>query len=160
MQPTEAKHTLEVTTPSEREIVMTRVVAAPRDVVYDAFTKPELIRRWLLGPDGWTMPVCDQDLRPGGSLRYEWRSDADGTQFGISGVFREIVPPERIVRTEIMDGFPGEALITTTFVERAGATVVTMTTLYDSAATRDIALNSGMAEGVEASYGRLERVLA
>jgi uncharacterized protein YndB with AHSA1/START domain len=160
MKPTETKYTLEVTTPSEREIVMTRVLAAPRTLVFEAFTQPELIKRWLLGPDGWWMPVCDVDLRVGGSFRYEWRSDERDVQFGISGVYREIVRPERLVHIESMDGQPGRATITTTFAERDGLTTVTMTNLYDSAEIRDIALESGMDGGVAASYDRLEQVLA
>jgi uncharacterized protein YndB with AHSA1/START domain len=154
------KHALEVTTPSEREIVMTRFVDAPPRVVFDAFTKPELVARWLLGPDGWTMPVSEIDLRVGGRLRHVWRSDSDGREFGIVGVFREVVEPERIVRTETMDGAPGEALVTTTFTAQGDGTLVTMTVLYESREIRDMALESGMESGVAASYDRLSEVLA
>jgi uncharacterized protein YndB with AHSA1/START domain len=157
---TEAEHALEVTTPSAREIVMTRVFAAPRDLVFDAFTKPEVIRRWLLGPDGWSMPVCDVDLRVGGTLRYEWRNDADGRQFGTGGVYREIARPARVVHAERMDGAPGEALVETAFTERDGATTVTMTILYESREIRDMALESGMAGGVGMSFDRLAGILA
>ena len=156
----ETKHKLEVTTPSEREIVMTRTLAAPREVVFDAFTKPELLKRWLLGPDGWSMPVCDVDLKTGGAFRYEWRNNADGMQFGISGVFRDVVRPERTVHLETMDGRPGEVLVTTTFVEQDGLTFVTMTQLFSSAEVRDMALESGMATGVAKSYDRLAEMLA
>ena len=155
MKQTETQHTLEVTTPTQREIVLARVLDAPRALVFDAFTKPELLKRWLLGPDGWSMPICDLDLKPGGAFRYEWRNDEDGMQFGVGGVYREIVRPERIVHVEKMDGCPGEALITTTFVESDGSTTVTMTCFYESREIRDMALGSGMEKGVAKSYERL-----
>src|SRR5690606_13837593 len=103
--------TLKITAQGEREIVMTRVFEAPRHLVFDAFTKPELLKRWLLGPDGWTMPVCEVDLRVGGAYRFVWRG-RDGTEMGVRGVYREVVPPERIVHTETFDQawYPGEAL--------------------------------------------------
>ena len=85
--------------PLQRELLITRVFDAPRNLVFDAWTKPELVRRWLLGPPGWTMPVCEIDLRVGGACRYLWRN-ADGTEMGMRGVIREIVPPERLVATE------------------------------------------------------------
>jgi uncharacterized protein YndB with AHSA1/START domain len=160
MKTTDANDTFLVTTPSDREIVMTRRLNAPRALAFDAFTKPELIRRWLLGPDGWSMPVCDVDLKAGGTLRYRWRNDADGTEFGIEGTYREVAAPERIVHVEAMDGFPGEAVVTTTFEERDGATTVTVTCLYESRAIRDIAVESGMATGVATSFDRLADVLA
>src|SRR4051795_5531657 len=104
--------TLQVSTRGDREIVMTRDFAAPRQLVFDAFTKPELVRRWLLGPPGWTMPVCEIDLRVGGAYRYVWRSEKDGSQMGMGGVFREVVPLERLVASEKFDDawYPGEAL--------------------------------------------------
>src|SRR5882762_6535718 len=104
---------LEVTTPTDREIAMTRVFDAPRGLVFDAFTKPELVRRWLLGPSGWTMPVCEIDLRVGGRYRYVWRKPGV-PDMGMGGVFREIVPAERIVATESFDDpwYEGEALDT------------------------------------------------
>src|SRR5207249_2286098 len=92
--------TLKVTTPSDREIVMTRVFDAPRKLVFDAHTKPDLVKRWLLGPPGWSMPVCEIDLRVGGKYRYVWRQDNDGTQMGMGGVYREIVAPEQTVNNE------------------------------------------------------------
>jgi uncharacterized protein YndB with AHSA1/START domain len=105
--------TFTVTTPSEREIAMTRVFDAPRKLVFEAFTRPELITRWLLGPPGWTMVVCEIDLRVGGAYRYVWRKD-NGTEMGMGGVFREIVAPERIVQTEKFDNpwYEGEAIST------------------------------------------------
>ena len=159
MSDTGTHRPLEVTTPTETTVAMTRRFAAPRALVFDAFTKPALVTRWLLGPDGWTMPVCEIDLRAGGAYRYRWRSDDGEREFGVAGTYREVVPPERIVHTEKMDGMPGEAVATTTFVERDGETIVTMTIDYGSRGVRDIALESGMTGGVEASFGRLERTV-
>src|SRR5216117_4322563 len=93
---------LKVTTPSERELVMTREFDASRGMVFDALTKPDLIQRWLLGPPGWTMPVCEIDLRVGGRYRYVWES-ADGHKMGTGGTFTEIVRPSRIVATQLFD---------------------------------------------------------
>src|SRR5688500_17262691 len=112
-----------VTTPTDREILIARDFNAPRQLVFDAFTKPELVRRWLLGPSGWTMPVCEIDLRAGGAYRYVWRKEGV-KDMGMGGVFREVVSPERIVATEKFDEswYPGEALNTTVFVEEGGIT--------------------------------------
>ena len=153
--------TLEVTTPTEREIVVTRSFDAPRRLVFDAHTKPELVRRWLLGPPGWTMPVCEIDLRVGGAYRYVWRN-AGGKEMGMGGVFREIVAPERLVATEAFDEswYPGEALDTTVLTEEGGATKLTLTVLYESRAARDAALQSGMERGMVASYDRLAELLS
>lgn len=145
----------------DREVVMSRVLAAPRTLVFDAFTKPELVSRWLLGPDGWTMPICEIDLRVGGKYRYVWRN-AKGTEMGMGGAFREVVAPERLVHTEKFDDawYPGEALITTVFDEHAGQTTVTQTILTVSAEAQKAMLKSGMETGVIASYNRLEEILA
>jgi uncharacterized protein YndB with AHSA1/START domain len=153
--------TLQLTTPTEREIVMTRVFDAPRRLVFDALTKPELVRRWLLGPPGWSMPVCEIDLRVGGSYRYVWRND-QGTEMGMGGVFVEIVPPERLVATEAFDQswYPGEALDTTVLVEQGGRTTLTLTVLYESREARDAVIASDMERGVVASYDRLAALLA
>jgi uncharacterized protein YndB with AHSA1/START domain len=152
---------LQVTAPTEREIVLTRVFAAPRRLVWDALTTPELLKRWLLGPPGWTMVVCAIDLKVGGAYRYVWRR-SDGTEMGMGGVYREIVPPERLVHTEVFDvpWYPGEALVTTVLVEQAGRTTFTATILYESRAARDAVLASPMEEGVAASYDRLAELLA
>ena len=161
MKPTETKHKLEVTTPGDREIVMTRVFDAPRQTLFNAFTKPELIKKWLLGPDGWSMPTCDVDLRVGGTFHYVWRNDTNGKEFGINGDYREIARPERIVHAERFDEamYPGDALITTAFDERSGSTTVTMTQVYDTREVRDMAIESGMEHGVAASYDRLAEIL-
>jgi len=152
--------TLKLTTPTDREISMTRVFDAPRRLVFDAFTKPELVKRWLLGPPGWTMPVCEIDLRVGGAYRYVWRH-ADGKEMGMGGIYREIVPQERLVCTELFDEawYPGEALVTTILAEQGGRTTLTSTMLYVSQETRDAVLKSGMERGVAASYDRLEELL-
>ncbi len=154
--------TLEITTPTEREIAMTRVFDAPRHLVFDAWTKPELLKRWLLGPPAWSMVVCDIDLKVGGSYRYVWRHERDGKDMGMGGVYREVAPPERLVATEKFDDpwYPGEAVGTMTFVEEGGKTTVTQTLLYESRAARDGVLKSGMEKGVEASYDRLAEYLA
>jgi len=161
MKSTEAKNELEVTTPSDCEIVMTRLFDAPRTLIFDAVTKPELIRRWLLGPDGWSMPICEVDLKEDGTFHYVWRSDTGDKQFGINGVYREIVRPERIVHIEKFDEawYPGEAVVTTALFEDRGKTTLTMTILHESREARDIALESGMEKGVAISYDRLESIL-
>jgi uncharacterized protein YndB with AHSA1/START domain len=149
-----------VTVPSDREIAMTRVFNAPRKLVFDAWTKPELVRRWLLGPPGWTMPVCEIDLKVGGAYRFEWLGQ-DGTRMGMGGVYREIVIPERIVNTQLfdVDWTGGETLGTLLFTEQGGKTTLTNSVLYSSREARDAALRTPMAEGVEAGYARLDEIL-
>lgn len=152
---------LKLTTPTEREIVLTRVFDAPRSLVFDALTKPGLVKRWLLGPPGWSMVVCEIDLKVGGANRYVWRH-TDGTEIGMGGVYREIVPPERSVHTESFDvpWYPGEAVITTVLVEQGGRTTFTGTILYESREARDAVLKSPMEQGAAASYDRLAELLA
>ena len=152
---------LQVTTRGEREIVMTCVLDAPRAMVFDAFTKPELVRQWLLGPEGWSMPVCEIDLRVGGKYRYVWRH-AKGHEMGMGGVFREIVPPERIVSTEKFDEswYPGEAVGTVVLTEANGKTTVTHSVLYQSAEALNAVLKSPMESGVAAGYNRMAELLA
>lgn len=153
---------LQITTPSDLEIAMTRAFNAPRRLVFEALTRPELVKRWLLGPPGWSMPVCEIDLRVGGKYRYVWRRDSDGTDMGMGGVYREIVAPERIVATEKFDQswYEGEAVGTTTLVEQGGKTTLTQIMLYESKETRDAVLKSPMETGVAASYDRLADALA
>jgi len=150
-----------VSTPTDRTIVVEREFDAPRELVFDAFTKPELVRQWLLGPEGWTMPVCEIDLREGGAYRYVWRKESTGTEMGMGGVFREIVRPEKLVATEKFDDawYPGEALDTTVFEERGRAAKMTLTVLYESKEARDTATRSGMEHGMAAGYNRLEQLL-
>ncbi|HET9994885.1 MAG TPA: SRPBCC family protein [Candidatus Acidoferrum sp.] len=154
--------TLKLTTPTDREIAMTRVFDAPRRLVFDAHTKPELVKRWLLGPPGWSMPVCEIDLRVGGKYRYVWRRDTDGNEMGMGGVFREIVSPERLVVNEKFDQawYPGECLVTTVLIEQGGKTTLTSTLLYESREIRDGVLKSPMESGVAASYDRLAELLS
>ena len=152
---------LQVTTPSDREIAMTRAFDAPRGLVFDAWTKPELLKRWLGVFGGWTFAVCEVDLKVGGKYRYVWRG-ADGKEMGMGGVFREIVRPERIVCTEKFDEswYLGDAVDTTVFVEKGGRTTVTTTVRYESKEARDGVLRSPMEGGVAKSYDKLAEVLA
>ena len=152
---------LEITAKGDREIVMTRTFNAPRALVFDAFTKPELVRQWLLGPPGWTMPVCEIDLRVGGKYRYVWRHSLNGNEMGMGGIYREVMPPERIVATERFDQswYPGGALVTFVLAEQGGQTSVTQTILYDSRAAREAVLKSPMETGVTAGFNRLEELL-
>src|SRR3990170_2344467 len=153
--------TLKLSTPTDREIVMTRVFDAPRTLVWDALTKPDLVTRWLLGPPGWSMPVCEIDLKVGGAFRYVWRH-TDGTEMGMGGVYREIVPPERIVHTELFDQdwTGGETMVTTLLAQQGGRTTLTMTILYGSREARDAVLKTPMEQGVAHSYHRLAELLA
>jgi uncharacterized protein YndB with AHSA1/START domain len=153
---------LKIAALGEFEIEMTRTFDAPRHLVFAAYTQPELLKRWLLGPDGWSLPVCEVDLRPGGSYRYVWRHDARGTEMGAGGIFREIVPDERIVQTEMFDQpwYEGEAVNTVTFTEMDGRTEMRTVMRYRSRETRDAILASGMASGVKVSYDRLAGILA
>jgi uncharacterized protein YndB with AHSA1/START domain len=148
---------LSVTTPSDREIVITRVFNAPRQLVYEAHTKPELLKRWLLGPPGWEMTDCEVAKKSGEPFRYVWRH-SDGSTLTIHGVVREL-SAERIVHTEQMSDIPGESLVTTVFSEHGGKTTVTLTCLYGSRETRDAMLKSGMEHGLEASYQHLDALL-
>ncbi|WP_439498481.1 SRPBCC family protein [Bosea sp. (in: a-proteobacteria)] len=152
---------LSVTTPSEREIRMTRIFDAPRALVFEAMHRPELLKRWLSGPPGWSLAECEADFRVGGAFRHLWHGP-DGAEMGMGGVFREIAAPERIVRTEIFDQdwTGGEALATLVLSERAGKTELAVTVLYSSREARDGALASGMKDGVAASYANLDTLLA
>ena len=152
---------LQITTPSDRELAMIRSFDAPRGLVWDAWTKPELLRQWLGVRGGWTFAVCEVDLKVGGKYRYVWRGPS-GAEMGMGGVFREVAKPERIVATEKFDEswYEGDAMDTTTFVERGGKTTVTTTVKYASKAVRDAVLKSPMESGVAESYNKLDEVLA
>lgn len=149
--------TLKVTTPTEREIEMTRVFDAPRNLVYDAFSKPELLKRWF-GPRGWSLVVCEIDFRVGGSWRFVLRGP-DGKDMGMRGVYREIAAPNRSVHTESFDDFPGESVVTAVFVEDGGKTTLTATVLYPSQEIRDAVIRSGMEHGAAESYDKLAELL-
>lgn len=154
---------LKVTTPSDREIVMTRDFDAPRELVFNAMNNPRLLKRWLLGPPGWTMTVCEIDPRVGGAFRHVWRQD-DGTEMAMSGVYREIMSPERIVRTESFqfgcESQKGEQLATVVLREQGSRTALTLTVVFPSKEARDATIASGMERGVAASYDRLADLLA
>lgn len=147
------------TTPSDREIAIIRSFDAPRTLIWDVWTKPEHIPHWLLGPDGWTMPVCEVDLRPGGEWHYVWRR-ADGNEMGMRGVYSEVVAPERLVCTESWGPEWPETINTLVLTEENGRTVTTQTILYPSQEARDAALQTGMKDGATQSYDRLEEYLA
>src|SRR5262245_3539178 len=145
--------------PSELEVVMTRVFDAPRDLVYEAWTDPEHVTQWLLGPEGWTMPVCEMDLRPGGAWRRIWRK-ADGSEMEMHGEYREIMPPARVVETESWGGDWPETVNTLELSEEDGRTTATLTVLYPSKDARDAAVQTGMKDGADQSFARLEDYLS
>lgn len=150
--------TLQVTTPSDCEIVLTRIFNAPRSLVFEALTKPELLKRWM-GPRGWSMVVSEIDLKVGG----KWRSilrGPDGKDMGMSGVYREIAPPERLVSTEAFDDYPGETVNTLTLSEENGKTTFVCRILYPSKEIRDMVIKSGMEHGAAESYDKLAELLA
>jgi uncharacterized protein YndB with AHSA1/START domain len=151
----------QVTQPSDCELTLTRSFDAPRRMVFDAFTKPEMVKRWLYGPAEWRLAVCEIDLRAGGKLRYVWRNKEKG-DMGLSGVFREVVAPERLVNTELFDQdwTGGETVLTTVFEESNGRTTVSITVRYSSQAARDGALKTGMIGGWSQSHDRLDQLLA
>ncbi|MCI0637486.1 MAG: SRPBCC family protein [Gemmataceae bacterium] len=153
--------TLKLTTRGDREIVMTRVFDAPRSLVFDALTKPELLKRWLTGAPGWSMVVCEVDLRVGGAYRWVWRGP-DGAEMGMGGVHREIMRPERIVCTQLFDQdwTGGEALGTIVLIERDGKTTLTNTVLYSSREARDAVLKTPMEHGMAMGYDQLAELLA
>ena len=156
------KNALKITPSGDRDLVMTRDFDAPCKLVYDAHTKPELVKRWLLGPPGWSMPVCEMDVRAGGTYRWVWKKDTDGSTMGMGGVYREVKAPERLVSTEKFDEawYPGESLNTLVLAEKGGRTTLTQTMRYESREAREAVIKSGMEQGVAASYDRLEAVLA
>jgi uncharacterized protein YndB with AHSA1/START domain len=151
---------LVLTTPSEREIVLARDFDAPRRLVFDAFTKPELLVRWY-GAYGWQLVVCEIDLRVGGTWRYI-SEGPNHASMGQTGTYLEITRPDLLVVTELFDdqSYPGETTITHEFMERGQQTTVRTTLCFATAAGRDIALGYPMARGVSESYERLSVVLA
>ena len=155
----------QISLPSEREVKVIRSFRAPRALVYRAYTEPQLVRRWL-GAPGWSMPVCEMDVRVGGRYRWRWRNDQDGSEFGFAGTFREVQPAARLVHTEAYDSgdagfsYPGnEAIVVATFTEDAGVTTVTTLIDYGSKEARDGAMASGMTDGMEQSYQLLDGLL-
>jgi uncharacterized protein YndB with AHSA1/START domain len=148
----------EYATPNDTDIRVTRVVKAPRALVFDVWTNPKHVPNWLTGPPGWTMPVCEMDFRPGGAWRYVWRQ-ADGTEMPMSGTFREVNPPESFVHTESWGPEWPETINTLTFVESAGLTTITMLIHYPSKDARDAALETGMKEGMDVSFANLDALV-
>jgi len=149
---------LVLTTEGDRFIVVKRRFAAPPEAVYRAHMDPELIQQWMLGPEGWTMPVCINEAKPGGKIRYEW-SNGKGRSFFLTGEFIELDPPHRIVHVERMhlpEATPDNRIVTTFEVDGAG-TLMTMRMSLPNAETRKSMLGTGMEHGMEASYARLER---
>src|SRR5262249_17968033 len=135
----------------------------PRSIVWDAMNRPELLQRWLCGPPGWSMVHCENEPAPGGAFRYVWRG-GDGVEMAMHGVYREVAPPERVVRTESFefgcDGQGGEQLAPAVLAERDGRTTLTITVLFPSKEARDATIASGMEHGMAAGYDRLEMLLA
>ena len=154
---------VKITTPTECEILITRTFNAPRELVWQTLSDPELLKKWLFGPPGWTMTVCEEDQRPGGTFRWAW-SGPDEAEMVMSGVYREISPPERVVRTEKFEfgcaPQAGEQVATLVLTEQNDKTLLTLSIIYPSKEARDGALASGMDKGLEAGYARLETILA
>lgn len=149
--------TFHTTTPSDREVCLTRLFDAPRDLVFEALTKPEHVRRWWgILDDRYSVTVCEIDLRPGGAWRFVGRGP-DGQDPEFYGVYREIAPPDRLVYTEIFAPFPDvESVVTTVLTEENGKTRLTVTALYPSVDVRDMVIKTGMERGAALSYDRLE----
>jgi uncharacterized protein YndB with AHSA1/START domain len=153
-------NSFKVTTPSDQEIRMTRLFDAPRHLVFEAMTKPEHVKRWWgrLG-EGYSVPVCEIDLRPGGAWRFVNRHPKGEVAF--YGEYREITPPSRLVFTEIFEQFPDSvSVVTAEFTDEGGKTRLTATVRYPSFEVRDMVLASGMASGAGISYDRLEDLVA
>ncbi|HJZ58510.1 MAG TPA: SRPBCC family protein [Gemmataceae bacterium] len=157
------KNAMKIATSGDREVVITRTFDAPRELVWDTMSKPELLKRWLFGPPGWSMTVCEDEACIGGKFHWAW-SGPDGAGMSMSGVYREVVRPERAVRTESFDtGCPpqmGEQLTTLVLTEQGDKTLLTLTVRYPSKEARDAALASGMEHGMAAGYDRLDQILA
>jgi uncharacterized protein YndB with AHSA1/START domain len=155
---------LHISTPTDTTIVLTRSFNAPRRLVWEAMFTPDKMRRWMLPPPGWTMTVCDCKAQVGGALRLAWKSEDADPVMTLQGVFTEVVPHERIVHTETMVLGTGQTIgklvETHEFAEKGGVTTMRITQMYDSKEDRDGAVASGMEQGMEAGYERLDAVLA
>ena len=145
-------------TPNDTQLVVTRVASAPRKAVFECWTNPKYLPQWMLGPPGWTMPVCEIDLRPGGTWHYVWRKD-DGSEMAMTGTVKEVKAPERLVTTERWGPEWPETVNTVQLVEAAGRTTITITVLYPSKEARDMALQTGMKAGMNAGFARLDELL-
>ena len=155
---------LQISTPTDTTIVLTRTFNAPRRLVWEAMTEPVKMRRWMLAPPGWTLAVCECEVRVGGALKLTWKTEDADPVMTLQGVFTEVVPHERMVHTETMvmgSGDPiGSLLETHEFAEKNGVTTMRITQAYDSKAARDGAIASGMEHGMEAGYQRLDAMFA
>ncbi|MEQ1934138.1 MAG: SRPBCC family protein [Fimbriimonadaceae bacterium] len=158
----------EVSTPSEREVLVKRSFDAPVDLVWQAYTDPALMRRWLTAMPGWSMPVCEMTTQVGGKYRWRWRNDENGQEFGFTGEMLEVALHSKIVHTQLYDPGDGEfgsmggepSIITVTFDEVNGITNVTTSIKFASQEDRDAAMSTGMTDGMEMSYKELDGVLA
>lgn len=149
----------EFTTPTPTSIRIVRTFNAPVELVWRAHTEPALVKQWMTGPEGHSLPVCEIDFRVGGTGRYVWKN-AD-FEMGMTAEYKEIVEPERIVYTEHYDGWPeGATTVTATYAEGSGQTTITVQIEYLSQEARDAAMQPGFAEGFEASYEHLDSVLS
>ena len=144
----------------DRELVIKRAFSAPKELVFQAHTECKHLKRWMFGPDGWSLAVCEIDLKIGGGYRYVWKKDA--IEMGAGGEYREVARPDRLVCTERFDDpwYPGEGLATITFDEAGGVTTLTNTIRYESKEARDTVLQSPMEEGLSLGYDRLEALLS
>ena len=156
-----------VSLPSDNEVRITRDFKAPRKLVWKTHTEPKLFQRWIGGYPGWSMPVCEMDVRPGGKYRWRWRQDEGGNEFGFYGEYREVDAPEKMVQAEYYDpgSFGGEMPTTptvtrTTFTEQNRITTLVTLITYGSKEERDAAISTGMTDGMETSYERLDTLLA
>ena len=158
---------VEVTLPSDREVRVVRSFKAPKQLVWDAHTKPDLVQKWMGGYPGWSMPVCEMDVCEGGKYRWRWRSDEDGKEFGFHGEFTEVKPVTRIVHEEYYD--PGDVggsmttdpcIVASDYAEAGGVTTLTITMQFASKEARDGAVATGMTDGMEFSYQRLDDYFA
>lgn len=158
--------TAQVSTPNDSTVKVVRDFKAPKKLVYDAYTTPALLQRWCLGPPGWSMPVCEMDVRVGGKYRWRWRSDEDGKEFGFHGVYSLVEAPTRLANTEYFD--PGDVggdmgdgcKVSVEFEERDGITTMTSTMDFGTKEGRDAAMATGMTDGMEQGYQLLDRLLA
>jgi uncharacterized protein YndB with AHSA1/START domain len=155
---------LQISTPTDTTIVLTRTFNAPRRLVWEAMLTPDKMRRWMLPPPGWTLVACDCDARTGGALRVAWKSDEANAAMTLQGVFTEVVPHERAVHTEVMALGSGQTIGSLLekheFAEKDGITTMRITQTYDSKEARDSTLASGMDQGMEACYKQLDALLA
>lgn len=155
---------LKVTTPTDTTIVLTRTFNAPRRLVWEAFTTPDKMRRWMLPPPGWTLTICECDARAAGALRLVWKSEDADPAMSLLGVFTEAVAPERMIHTEFMvlgSGQPiGSQVETHEFAEENGVTTMRITQVYSSNEARDCAIESGACPGMEAGFEQLDALLA